>query len=457
MFMRDTNSLQNWNKLLDLFNAAIDAVNPCVAVRNVLSLDQTTLSVQDSRPYVLDRYDRICVVGCGKAGAPMAFAVEDVLHERISGGIVTVKSGHTRAPGDLQRIRLDEAAHPTPDERGEESCRAVLRMLEHASGRDLVIAVISGGGSALWPLPAAGLTLQDEQATTNALLGCGASIQEMNIVRKHISAIKGGLAARAAHPATVIALLISDVPGNDPATIASGPFAADVSTFNDARAVIDKYKLASRVPPGVQKRLQQGCAGLIEETPGPQEACFSRGMQCLCATNEIAVRAAARRAGQLGYEPVILTTSIAGDVRDATEWLFARIHAYSQRCDRRRYCLLSAGETTVNLPQIHGRGGRNQHMALAMAKLLCNRSNITFLSCGTDGTDGPTDVAGALVDGHSWKRMLDGSISPDAALENHCSYDAVRAAGLHVITGPTATNVMDVQIALIDPGSDLRG
>lgn len=429
-----------------IFRAALQAADPEAAIFRHVALKGRVLRAGRMR-YRLDEFERILVVGAGKAGAAMARAVERLLGRRITAGWVNVKYGHT---GKTQRVRLHECGHPVPDEAGVEGAQQIARLVQQAGERDLVICLISGGASALMPLPAAPVTLEEKQATTRLLLACGANIHEINAVRKHISAIKGGQLARLAYPARVLSLLLSDVIGDDLDVIGSGPTAPDRSTFADARSVLQKYGIYDRVPASVRQRIEAGLRGEIPETPKPGDAEFQRTHNLIVGSNRLAIDAAARRARDLGFKPLVLSTFIEGETREV-----ARVHAAivkevraSGRPARPPLCLISGGETTVTI-RGDGLGGRNQEFVLAAALELAGLPGVVVLSAGTDGTDGPTDAAGAIADGETVARAQRLDLDPQAFLANNDSYHFFEPLGDLVKTGPTNTNVMDVRILLV--------
>jgi len=416
---------------LAIFKAALAAANPEKTVSRLLERED------------LKRYRNIYVVGAGKAGAAMARAAERVLGRRITRGLLNVKYGHTAR---LTRIELNECGHPVPDERGVEGSRRIAAIAAGAGAGDLVLCLISGGASALLPLPADPITLAEKQETTKLLLACGASIHEFNAVRKHISQIKGGQLARLAHPARVLSLLLSDVTGDDLDVIGSGPTAPDASTFAGARAVLERYALQSLVPASVRERLARGERGELAETPKPGDAIFRRVRNVVTGSNRLAVDAAAARARELGFHPLVLSTFIEGETRE-----IARMHAAIAkeivRFGRPRKppaCIVTGGETTVTL-RGNGLGGRNQEFVLAAALDIAGLRNVVVLSAGTDGTDGPTDAAGAMADGRTLARDRRAA----EFLARNDSYRFFEGLGDLVITGPTHTNVMDVRLVLV--------
>ncbi|MDI9424014.1 MAG: glycerate kinase, partial [Spirochaetota bacterium] len=389
----------------------------------------------------------IFVLGAGKATALMARAVEELLGDRISAGLISVKYGYTTS---LARIETIEAAHPVPDEKGRRAAERILDMATGAGAGDLIISLISGGGSALLPLPAPPVTLEEKRQTTNLLLKSGASIHEMNAVRKHLSLIKGGNLARAAHPATVINLMISDVVGDDPDVIASGPLVPDASTFAEALSILERYGIADSVPASVLDRLRDGVKGLLPENPKVGEECFSGGTGIVIASNILALEAARSRAKSLGYTPVVLSSLIEGDTREAAMFhaAIAREMVASGNPVSAPACLISGGETTVEV-RGKGLGGRNMEFALQSAILLDGTRGICVASVGTDGTDGPTDAAGAFADGRTVRRAMAIGLDAGKYASENDSYHFFERLGDLIVTGPTNTNVMDVRIIMV--------
>ena len=425
-----------------IFRAALAAADPQAAVLRHVRVAGVALQVGPQR-YRLDRFRNVYVIGAGKAGAAMAQAVERLLGRRITAGLVNVKYGHVAT---LQRIELNECGHPLPDENVVSGARRIATLAAQAGEHDLVLCLISGGGSALLPLPAPPVTLAEKQATTQLLLACGANIHEMNAVRKHISAVKGGQLARLARPATVVSLLLSDVIGDDLDVIGSGPTAPDASTFARAQAVLEKYRILDQVPAAVRKRIEAGVGGEIEETPKT----LARTQNLVVGSNRLAVDAAAAKARELGYHTLVLSTTIEGETREV-----ARMHAaiareivQAGRPLRPPACLISGGETTVTMRGT-GLGGRNQEFALAAAIDLAGLADVLVLSGGTDGTDGPTDAAGAVAGGSTVARAEKLGLSARQFLDNNDSYHFFEPLGCLLKTGPTNTNVMDVRILLV--------
>ncbi len=416
---------------LSIFRAALAASDPAGAVTREL------------KRLNFEKYRAVYVVGAGKAGASMGKAAEKVLGRRIAGGLINVKYGHT---AKLRRIELNECGHPVPDERGVAGADRIAAIAESAGERDLVVCLISGGASALLPLPTEGITLEEKQSVTRLLLECGADIHEINTVRKHISRIKGGQLARLASPATVEAFLLSDVIGDDLDVIGSGPTAPDASSYARAGAILEKYGIASRVPASVRDRIDAGVKGLIAETPKPGDPVFLRVRNTIVGSNRLALRAAAKRARALGYRTLVLASGIEGETREIARMhaAIAREMATTGQPIQPPACVITGGETTVTIKG-SGLGGRNQEFALASAMGIAGLSDTVVLSAGTDGTDGPTDAAGAIADGKTLERK------PDAQrfLAGNDSYHYFESLGDLVITGPTNTNVADVRIILV--------
>jgi len=424
-----------------IFRAAVAAVDPAVAVRNSLRLvDRTRLRLLDVETPLPS--GRILVIGAGKAAAPMARAVEEILGSRISEGLIVTKDGHGLP---LNHIQLREAAHPVPDRRGEQATRQILELVDKATADDLVITLLSGGGSALLAAPAEGLSLADKVITTDLLLASGADIGSINCVRKHLSAVKGGQLARRAAPAAMLTLVISDVIGDPLDVIASGPTVPDPTRYVEAEEILRGCEILHRCPRTVRDHLRAGRIGQRKETPKPDEV-PTNGRTRIIAGNASALQAARRKAEELGYDCRVVDHRLCGEAREAARQLAAA----ASRPVRRPTCLLAGGETTVTLTG-NGKGGRNQEFALAAALAINGRNDIVILAAGTDGTDGPTDAAGAIVDGGSVDRGREAGQLATFHLDNNDSYPFHRATGDLLITGPTRTNVMDIYLALVTP------
>jgi glycerate 2-kinase len=430
---------------LDIFRAGVQAVEPSAAVKRYCRRQDNRLLV-DQKVYDLAELKRIYVIGAGKAGAPMVKAVEEILADRIFGGIVNVKYGYL---AELSGVKVIEAGHPVPDDSGLEGARAILELASRAEEGDMVICLISGGGSALLPLPAEGLSLQDKQDTTRVLLACGATIHEINSVRKHISKVKGGGLARAVYPATLISLILSDVVGDDLDVIASGPTVPDSSRFQDCMSIFDKYGIREKVPETVLNHIRKGIEGKVPETPKPGAPVFTSTQSVIVGSNLACMEAAEKKASSLGYHTLMLSTMIEGETREV-----ARVHAgiakeilKSGHPLSSPACVLSGGETTVTITG-RGLGGRNQEFVLAAAIGLNGQEGIVVLSAGTDGTDGPTDAAGAVADSQTIQRAEALGLNPADFLSNNDAYHFFEKLKDLVKTGPTNTNVMDLRIVL---------
>ncbi len=438
--------------LQTIFQAALTAVDPGEAIRTHVRREGDSLHIAD-HTYDLRQYDALSVIGVGKAGAAMTRAIEELLGDRLRGGHVIVKHGHG---GPVTHVTLHEAGHPIPDEAGVRATRTVIDFVTRCGPRDLVICLISGGGSALSPAPVHGISLAEKQEITRLLLACGATIHEINALRKHISQIKGGQLARLASPATLITLVLSDVVGDALDVIASGPTVPDTSTFADCLEILRQYQLLDNIPAAIRRHLEAGLAGVVPETPKPGDVVFTRTQTVIIGRNLQALEAASRQATALGYHPLILSTAIEGETREV-----AKVHAgIAKEVLASGYpiaapaCILSGGETTVTL-RGQGKGGRNQEFALALALDIHGIPGIAALSGGTDGTDGPTDAAGAVADWTTCTRAEQHGLHPREALENNDAYPFFDGLGDLLITGPTQTNVMDVRIMLMVTGMGL--
>ncbi len=430
---------------LEIFLSGLKAVEPGAAVDNYCRVEGTRFYVGD-QIYDLTRFNNLFVIGGGKASAPMAAAVEKLVGERITGGVINVKYGHL---AELKWTQLIEAGHPVPDENGAAGSRAILKMAGEAGQDDLVLCLMSGGGSALLPLPAKGLTLKDKQDTIKVLLSCGATIHEINAIRKHTSGIKGGRLARAAYPATLVSLILSDVVGDDLDVVASGPTVPDSSRFIDCMEIFDKYNIMKKLPPAVVNHIQAGISGKVHETPKAGDPIFENVNNIIIGSNFEAIMAAKKEAESLGYNTLVLSSMIEGETKHV-----AHVHGAIAREIIKTgnplpppACILSGGETTVSITG-DGLGGRCQEFALAAALDISENENIVILTAGTDGTDGPTDAAGAVIDSGTIQRATEKGLDPKKYLSNNNSYHFFKNLNDLIITGPTNTNVMDLRIVL---------
>jgi len=432
---------------LKIYQTGVGAVEAGSAIRKYCSL-QNNCIYSDGNKYDLKDIENIYVVGAGKATAPMAAAIEEILGDSITEGIVNVKYGHVAT---LKKIRLIEAGHPVPDAQGQNGAEEIVNLLKKAGEKDLVMCLISGGGSALLPLPVEKISLKDKQETIKVLLYCGASIHEINTIRKHISKIKGGRLAQEAYPAQLITFILSDVVGDDMDVIASGPTVPDTSSFGDCIRIFEKYSIENKVPESVFQYMNDGITGKVEETPGKEDRVFERNQNVIIGSNIEAILAAKKEAEGLGYNPLILSSMIQGETRH-----IARVHtAIAKQIIKTGHpvkppaCVLSGGETTVTVKGT-GKGGRNQEFVLASVADISNKNNIVILSCGTDGNDGDTDAAGAIADSDTLNRAREVGVDSNRFLENNDSYHFFEKLGNLIKTGPTNTNVMDIQVMLVD-------
>lgn len=469
--MASTGSTDSRQRISWILQSALRAVEPGEAVRAHLSASEDVLRV-GPKTYRLDRIERVFLVGAGKAGAPMAAAVAEILETRIAAGIVSVKHGHVSSIwegrvrfGDREagadhgprrvlsvgdRIAFVEAGHPVPDEAGLAGAQRIAALLQGLTPRDLVIVLISGGGSALLPLPVRGITLDEYRALTGLLLRCGADIREINAVRKHCSQLQGGGLARLAAPAQVVTLILSDVVGSPLDVIASGPTVPDPTTFSDALAVLERYELLPEVPGCVLSHLRRGAAGAIPDTPKPGDSLFDGVVNVIIGDNERAGRAAVAEAQRQGYRCLLLTTFLQGEAREVGKAVagIAQGIAWGQSDLEPPACLILGGETTVTV-RGQGRGGRNQELALAAAIALDGYPlpdgvEVAVVSLATDGSDGPTGAAGGIATADSVRRGRALSLDARAALEQNDSYHYLGALGDLLVTGPTGTNVNDL-------------
>jgi glycerate 2-kinase len=424
-----------------VMQSALAAVEPGEAVRRALRRDGDRLVVGE-RAYDLGAYDQVIVVGAGKASAPMAAAVEEIVGDRVASGLVVVKHGHTHS---TRTVQLREASHPIPDESCVNGTAELVATLASTGPRDLVVVVLSGGGSALMLLPAEGITLSDMQQTTDVLLRAGATINELNTIRKHLEQAKGGGLARLAAPSDVLALVLSDVVGNPLDVIASGPTVPDTSTFADACAIVDRFGIWDRLPTSVAQRLRDGRAGKIADTPKPGDPLFERVHTVVVASNELAADAGVRQAQSEGLAAMVLTTYVEGEAREVAKVVaaFAREEAGRDNPLARPACLVFGGETTVQVRGT-GVGGRNQELALAASLKIAGMNDVIIAALATDGNDGPNDATGALVDGSTVARARALGLDPDAYLANNDAYHFFGSLGDLLITGPTNTNVNDL-------------
>lgn len=428
-----------------MLRAALSAVDPCEAVRRVVTRKGATLQVGEHR-YNLSHYKRLFAIGAGKASARMAVALEQRLGRRLNGGLVVVKYGH-RASTSL--IDIQEAGHPVPDLAGQEATGRILTLLNQLTADDLVLVLLSGGASSLLPAPAPGVALADKQRATALMLHSGATIHEVNTVRKHLSAMKGGRMA-AATRAHLISLILSDVLGDDLGTIGSGPTAPDGTTYADAIQILRRYGIWDKVPPNVRTHLLKGRRGAYPESPKPGARLFRRVQNQIIGNNQAAVEAVARVAKHYGLRPLILSTSLQGEAREAAKCFgaMAREIVTTGRPIQRPACVIAGGELTVTV-RGKGRGGRAQEFALAAAREVAGLPDVWIAGFGTDGTDGPTDAAGAIADGQTLARAARLHVDPEDSLVRNDAYHFFKTVGGLIRTGPTGTNVNDLYLLIV--------
>ncbi len=432
-----------------IFRAGLNAAHAGEAVYRYIKFDREREFVVFGKERIsLDKTGRIIVLGAGKASSQMARAVERRLGKRIDGGAVVTQYGH----GERCRcIEVLEASHPTPDISGLEASREIEERAVGARREDVVIFLLSGGGSALMPSPVPGISLNDKQFVTNSLLQAGAPIEALNCVRKHLSGLKGGNLARKVFPARMVVLLVSDVIGDPLDVIASGPATGDSSTFVQAKAYLQRYGVFREIPEAVKTRIEAGCRGEIPGNPSPGDQIFRRVSHHVVANNEIALHAAYQKAKSMGYSVEMQTGSLSGKADKAGKSIAEdakRILGNSHSTQSPK-CLLYGGETTVRVLG-DGLGGRCQELALAFAIEIRGYQNVCLLAAGTDGKDGPTEAAGAIVDGRTAKTSQKQELDPNTYLRDNNSYNFLHPRRACLYTGPTGTNVMDMVIVLVN-------
>ncbi len=436
----------------EIFSAALKAVDPSLIIKEHADRIQAE--------FISSGLKQIFLTGFGKASFQMAKAfLESTEPDIIKNGIVITKYGHKvrdelRVTSDESRkIKVYEASHPVPDENGLNATKEIIELLHTSDKETLILCLVSGGGSALLVSPYDGITLKDKQLVTDRLLKAGADITELNAVRKHLSKVKGGRLAQIAHPAQVISLMISDVIGDKPDVIASGPTAPDSSTFSDAIDVIYRYRLNESIPPNIMDMFYKGRDGNIPETPSPDNPIFNNVSNLIIGSNAGALSAAKDKAEELEFNTEIISSDLAGEAKTAGKRLAKKaietrntLHATH---NKKKVCLISGGETTVTVKGT-GKGGRNTELALSFAREIHGIYGITLLSAGTDGTDGPTDAAGAIVNGKTIDSAKSLELDPDEYMKNNDSYNFFKQINSLLFTGPTGTNVMDIQIIIIE-------
>ena len=434
-----------------IFRAGLNAVHAGEAVYHYMKIEKERgqeFLVCGKQRISLSETERILVLGAGKASSQMARAVERRLGNRVDGGAVVTQYGYAER---CKHIEILEAAHPVPDISGLEASRKIEKLAVSARKKDLVMFLLSGGGSALMPAPAPGISLEDKQSATNSLLRAGAPIEVLNCVRKHLSELKGGNLARKVFPARMIALLISDVIGDPLDVIGSGPATGDSTTFLQAKAYLQRYGVFPNMPEAIKNRIAAGCRGEIPDTPAPGDKTFRRVRHHVVANNKIALRAAYEKAKSMGYNVKVQAHSLSGEASEAGKFIAkdAKRVLGNSRKKHSFQCLLYGGETTVRVLG-NGVGGRCQELALSFAIEIRGHKNICLLAAGTDGRDGPTEAAGGIVDGGTVKTAQNQGLDPNAHLRDNNSHDFLRRLSACVYTGPSGTNVMDLVILLVN-------
>jgi hydroxypyruvate reductase len=433
-------------KALPILSAALEAVDPVAAVKRHMALRGSELLIGE-RTYDLDKYHRIYVIGGGKAGGSMAQAAEEILGKHLTDGTINTKYGYL---ADTKTVRIHEAGHPIPDAAGMGGAREMVDLASTASEGDLVICLISGGGSALMTLPVEGVRLEDMEALTSSLLRCGATINEINTIRKHLSQIKGGNLSRAAYPADVVSLILSDVVGNPLDVIASGPTVPDSTSFADAYEIVERYDLEEELPSSIIEHLRRGRDGVVPETPKEGDPLFANTYNLIIASNEIAAQAAIEKARNADFHTMLLSTYVEGEAREVA-YVFCAIAKeilHSGHPLPRPACVVAGGETTVTI-RGEGKGGRNQELALSAAIQLDGLDQTMVVALATDGTDGPTDAAGAIADGSTLRRARDKKLLARDYLANNDSYHFFEQLDDLLLTGPTNTNVNDLAFVFV--------
>lgn len=422
----------------------LNAVDPKKLLHSKISLKDAILGIENCS-FDLNKFRNILVIGGGKATGAMAYALEEILGKRITTGAINVPYSNQY---ETKIIKISEASHPVPDEAGVEGTRLIMSLVNQTKKEDLVICLISGGGSSLMPLPVEGVLLEDKKTLTDALIKSGAAIKEINAVRKHLSALKGGWLAKKAYPATVLNLILSDVVGDSLDTIASGPTVPDPTTFIDAQKILHKYNLWKTAPNSVRKVLSEGVEGLIEDTPKPKDPSFKRVHNVILGNIKTASLATFEYLKSEGLNAKLLSTNIEGEAREVGKtFVQTGLEKSSNQVLPKPMGFVWGGETTVTVKG-KGAGGRNQELALAAALQLDNRA-CTVASLSTDGIDGPTDAAGAIVDSFTVVRAQQLGLNANEFLADNNSYGFFEKLNDLIITGPTGTNVNDISVMII--------
>ncbi len=431
---------------LNTLELALNSADAKKLTRTKVSLKNSILNAE-KYSFDLRKLKNVYVVGGGKASGSMAEVLEEILGKRITNGVVNVPRGDSHK---TSRIRLNSSGHPVPDEAGVAGTRSILAIAEQAEKDDLIICLISGGGSSLIPLPRDDISLKDKQKLTSALLKSGARINEINAVRKHISNFKGGWLAKKAYPATILNLVLSDVVGDDLEVIASGPTVPDSTTFADARRVLEKYDLWNNATVSIRRVLSDGEKGFVAETPKPSDSAFDKVHTVILGNCRIVSRAAVQYLRSEGLNALVLTSTLEGEAKDIGG-LFASIAnetAVSNDPAPKPAAFVATGETTVKVMG-KGVGGRNQELVLSAALRLNDVDGVVVASLSTDGVDGPTDAAGAIADGKTLARAAKIGLHPEEYLANNDSCNFFSKLGDLIVTGPTGTNVNDISVIVV--------
>ena len=426
----------------ELFQEALNAVDPCKAVRNCLSVSQNILKTSDGSAFDLSQFSKILVLGAGKGAYTMAKATEEILGGRITSGLIITKTDHG---GPLEHIQVLEGTHPLPSKVNADHTLKLIERAQTADEQTLVICLISGGASALLPAPVEGISFNDKLNTTKALLACGADITEINCIRKHLSRVKGGRLLKLIEKATTLSVILSDVVGDSLNAIGSGPLTSDPTTFAHGLEICHKYSLKGKIPDNVFQYLLDGASGRHDETLSIDDPALKNVTHLLIGTNSIAVKAAATMAEKIGYTVEILSTTFVGEARELSRFFGAMLQYKSTQKPRKPLILIGGGESTVTIKGA-GKGGRNQEFALAAVPVLAGIENAFAASFATDGTDGPTDAAGAWCDSLTAKRACDMGLSAEAFLRENDSYTFFKQLNDLIVTGPTGTNVCDIYL-----------
>jgi hydroxypyruvate reductase len=433
-------------RIARIMKAALEAVAPAIVVERCMQRVGNQLVIGE-KIYQLNDYKRVFLIGFGKASTAMGETAAEILSTHLSRGVLIAKKEYL---GDRLPIPVLEASHPVPDQRSIRSAQSIIQLLSATTEKDLVICLISGGGSALLTAPVSGISLEDIQSLTKVLLGCGATINEINCLRKHLSRVKGGQLTRHAAPAKLVTLILSDVVDDPLDVIASGPTTPDTSTFSDALSILKKYDVIRDVPSSITQHLQRGMAGDVEETPKSSDPIFNNVQNLIIGNNYLSAKAAIQQGLREGFNTLLLTTSLQGEAREAGKFFaaIAKQVAATGNPVQTPACIVAGGETTVTLSG-DGLGGRNQELALGAVEYFAGLHNAVLVTLATDGDDGPTDAAGAVVTGETLKRASRLGMHPSTYLSRNASYEFFDQLGDLLMPGMTGTNVNDLTFLII--------